>query len=128
MDEQAKLSRADLRSVATYQKGIITCILVYLIAIASQFVLPQPAKDILFIGLAGLGVIAISIVATVFVFLLATKVYTTGIGVLLGILTLVPIVGLFALLVINGKATTILKNHGIRVGLLGANASDLDRQ
>jgi hypothetical protein len=32
---------------------------------------------------------------------------------------------LITLLVVNGKATAILKQNGIRVGLLGANLSEI---
>jgi hypothetical protein len=46
-------------------------------------------------------------------------------GVVLGILTLIPCVGLIVLLIINSKATGILKKNGVRVGLLGAKMSDL---
>jgi hypothetical protein len=46
-------------------------------------------------------------------------------GVVLGILTLIPCIGLIALLIINGKATAVLKNHGIKVGFFGARASDV---
>ena len=34
-----------------------------------------------------------------------------------------PYIGLIVLLVVNGKATGILKQNGIKVGLLGANLS-----
>jgi hypothetical protein len=85
-----------------------------------QFVIPEEARIFLLIALAPLG-----IASTVFVFLLATKVYSQGTGIVLAILTLIPCIGLIVLLIINAKATTILKKHGIGVGLLGANSSDL---
>jgi hypothetical protein len=121
MDKDRKLSRTDLRSIATFQKGILVCILLYFAAVIAQFALPPELRLFLLLGVLGLGV-----VATVFVFLLATHVYSTGVGVLLGILTLIPVLGLIVLLIINSKKTGILKDHGIRVGLLGANMSDLD--
>lgn len=120
MDEKAVLSQEDLRSTALYEKGINLCILAYLPLVVLQFAIPPEAR--LFIALA---IIPISITATVFVFLLATKVYSTGLGILLGILTLIPCIGLIVLLIINAKATTVLKERGIRVGLLGAKMSDI---
>jgi hypothetical protein len=120
MDERRALAREDLRAIATYQKVIILCILVYVLAVAAQFLVPEGLR--LFLGL---GVLALGVVATVFVFLLATKVYSPGLGVLLGLLTLVPCIGLIVLLIINGKATAVLKQHGVRVGFLGANPSDI---
>ena len=64
-------------------------------------------------------------IEVVFVFLLSTRVYGSGSGIALGILTLCPCVGLISLLVVNGRASGVLKEHGIRVGLLGARSSDL---
>ena len=46
-------------------------------------------------------------------------------GIVLGILTLVPILNLIILLVINGRATNLLRKHGIKVGLMGAKASQI---
>jgi len=112
--------RADLKTVALYQKGLLVCILLYLLGVVGQFFIPPEASLLL-----ALVVLVVVITATVFVFLLATKVYGTGVGILLGILTLIPCVGLIVLLIVNGKATSILRQNGIRVGLLGANLSDL---
>jgi hypothetical protein len=114
------LSRQDLRAIAGYQKAVLVCILVYLALVASQFFLPVEMRTLLVASVIVLGV-----VGTVFVFLLATKVYNPGLGVMLGILTLIPCIGLIPLLVVNGKATSVLKEHGVRVGLLGARSSDI---
>lgn len=113
-------SRDDLKSVAIYQKGIVVCILIYLVAVVGQFALPEGIRP-----LVGIGVLGVGLVGTVFVFLLATKVYTTGMGILLGVLALIPCIGLLVLLMVNGKATEILKKNGIKVGLLGANLSQI---
>lgn len=115
-----RLPREALRAIAFNQKAIILCILVYLILVAVQFAIPEESRIYL-----GFALIPLGITATVFVFLLATKVYSTGMGVLLGILTLIPCVGLIVLLIINAKATNTLKSHGIHVGLLGASSSDI---
>jgi len=40
--------------------------------------------------------------------------------IVLGVLSLVPLIGLLVLLVVNGKATNILRQNDIKVGLLGA--------
>jgi hypothetical protein len=67
----------------------------------------------------------LSIAGTVFVFMLAMKVYSTGLGIVLGLLTLIPCVGLIVLLIVNGKATSVLQANGISVGLLGADPSTI---
>ncbi len=113
-------TREDLRSVARYQKGIIVCILIYLIAFFGQFAVPQELRIIL-----GIGILCVGLTSTVLVFLLAIKTHGTGQGILLGILCLVPCVGLLVLLIINSKATNVLKQNGIKVGLLGADVKSI---
>jgi hypothetical protein len=46
--------------------------------------------------------------------------------VLYGLLMLIPLISLLVLLRVNARATAILKAHGIRVGLGGANHKDLE--
>jgi hypothetical protein len=106
----------NLRQVASRQRAIMLCILGYIVAYVLIFVSP-PALKIVF----ALVVLGLQITAAVFVFMLSLSVYNTAVGIVMGILTLIPIVGLIPLLIINGKATRILRAHGVHVGLLGAN-------
>lgn len=117
---RGKLSRETLRSIATYQRAIMLCILGQFAVLGAFLLVPPDVKIFVQLALIPLGV-----TATVFVFMLSTKVYDTTTGVILGILTLVPLIGLIALLAVNGKATGVLKAHGIHVGLLGADSSDI---
>jgi hypothetical protein len=110
--------RQTLYRVAYYQKAVLVCVLVSLLAVGAPFLLPEEA----ILG-AYVALLVASVISTVFVFLLAAKLYGTGAGVFFGLLTLIPYLGLLVLLAINGKATSVLKAHGIRVGLLGANLS-----
>lgn len=109
----------DVRAVAVYQKGILVCILIYFLAIISQFAIPIPFRIVPTIGIGLVGLVGV-----VFVFLLAMKIYGVAVGVLLGLLTFFPCLGLLVLLIVNSKATSVLKQNGHRVGLLGANLSE----
>ncbi|MGD9648794.1 MAG: hypothetical protein AB7U73_23990 [Pirellulales bacterium] len=113
-------SRYDLRSVAVYQKGVMLCILLYLLAVIGQFALPMELRPML-----TLGFLAVGLIGAVFVVLLSIKVYGVGIGIVLGVLTFIPCLGLLALLRVNAKATSVLQQNGIKVGLLGANLSQI---
>src|SRR5262245_31780835 len=106
--------REDLKAVATYQRGIIVCILIYLVAVVGQFALPANLRPVL-----GVGVLVVGLVGLVFTFLLSMKVYNIGLGILLGILAIIPLIGLLVLLMVNAKATRVLRDNGIEVGLLG---------
>jgi hypothetical protein len=113
-------SRDDLKSVAKYQKGILVCILIYIVTVFGQLAVPANVRFIF-----AIVVVLTGLVGTIFVFLLAMKVYSPAVGVLYGILTLVPCIGLLMLMVVNGKATSVLKQNGIKVGLLGADLSQI---
>ncbi|MEN6452046.1 MAG: hypothetical protein ABFC96_16270 [Thermoguttaceae bacterium] len=126
--------REDLWAVALCQKGIMVCILGYLLcflAIAygmmSQLSVVRQAGQPDVLGyLPGLAVVLLvtELATLLFVVLLAAKLYGAAAGVLFGLLTFIPCVGLLVLLVVNGKATTILRQNGHRVGLLGARLSE----
>ncbi len=55
----------------------------------------------------------------------AMKVYTLPLGIVLGLLCVIPLINVVVLLAVNGKATAVLKQNGIRVGLLGANIASI---
>ncbi len=112
--------RAHLTAVASAQKGILVCILIYFCVAGARFAVPPEMQLWVALGLIPLG-----LVATVFVFVLALRVYGQAAGIVLGILTLVPLVGLVVLLIVNQKATALLKEAGVHVGLLGARMSDI---
>ncbi len=118
--KRRRLAPSKLRTVAIRQKILLFCILGYLIAFAAQFVIPEHLRII--VGIPGL---AIALTATVFVFLLAMEIHGTGMGILFGLLTLLPCVGLIILLIVNQQATSLLQKNGVRVSLLGANMSDI---
>jgi hypothetical protein len=112
--------REDLRTIARFQKGILVCILIYLIAVIAQFALPPELRIFM-----AVGVMIFALAGAVFVFLLAIKVYGVGLGILLGVLSMAPCLGLIVLLLVNGKATNVLRQNGIKVGLMGANISSI---
>ena len=99
-------SREDLRSVARYQKVILVCILLYFIAVFAQFGFPVTIRPLL-----GLGILGVGLVGAIFAILLAIKTHGPVFGIILGILCLVPFLGLLTLLLINSKATTVLKKN-----------------
>lgn len=114
--------KSDLRNVAVAQKGVLLCILFQLVLIGGQFAVPPNVRP--FVGMAAL---VIGLANTVFVFMLAIRVYNVALGVVLGILAQFPCLGLIVLLAINSKATSVLKANGYKVGLLGADLSRFPR-
>ena len=110
----------NLRVVAIRQKAIMYCILAYIASFVATFMVPPELQLVLW-----LVCMAASVAAAVFVFMLAIALFSPGVGVVLGILTLIPVIGLIILLIVNGKATNVLRAHGISVGLMGAKSSQI---
>jgi predicted Zn finger-like uncharacterized protein len=115
-----KFSRAELQSIATYQKVVLLCILANVLAGGARAFMPPQLQ--LPVAIGSLGVL---ISVAVFVFLMSRRFYSLWVRIALGIVSLIPCIGLVSLLIVNGKATSVLKANGIRVGLLGARMSDL---
>ncbi len=113
-------SKDELRNIAGFQKAVLFCILGQMATFLLQTAIPQQIRP-----LGAVAYLIVSIVAVVFVFRLAMRLYSTATGVICGILTLIPCIGLIVLLMVNGKATRVLQDHGIKVGLLGAKSSDI---
>jgi hypothetical protein len=115
----------DVRAVAVAQKGILICILINFLAIGAQFAVKSQGGDVAALQpLFGAAMLIAGLVGLIFVFRLATKVYSTGVGILLGLLSVIPLFGLIVLLSVNGKATRILRENGHKVGFLGANLGE----
>jgi hypothetical protein len=118
-----------VKDIATYQRGVILCILAEVIfgitfaGIREAAVLPEMV--LLIGGIAAYVIIAV--IALVLIFQLASRVYSSTAAGLLAVVVLIPCLGLLALLVINVQATTILQANGVRVGFLGARMSDVRR-
>jgi hypothetical protein len=117
------VDREKLRRVARYQQWVIYTLLVnivlYIVALSTRQagLLANLAVLVVALGIVVFGVISIS--------LLASELFNTGIGVLCGVLVIVPCISLITLLVVNGKATSFLQKHGIKVGFMGANPDQI---
>jgi hypothetical protein len=118
--EPRQLSRPELRKIAIYQKAILICIKLEIVAVICPFKMPAHLRLV-----PGITFMAVNVVASASVFLLATRLAGTKWGIIQGIVTLVPIFGFLMLYEINQRATATLRDYGIRVGLLGARLSDL---
>src|SRR5947208_250787 len=104
-------SPEDVKAIATYQKGIILCILaqfasgITFAGLREARVVPD---EVLVIGVLAVYVV-VAVTALVCIFQLASRTYGSVAAGLLGLVVLVPCLGLLALLIINGQATSILQ-------------------
>lgn len=120
-----------LRYIALRQRVIIICMLVYFGALAIQFFIPwilqllgQTRMNWALIALftVGMGFLFLSnvVIVIVCVFGLAKRLFGTALAVVIGILSLVPLVNLVMLLIVNQRATRTLRANGVKVGFFGA--------
>jgi hypothetical protein len=118
----------DLRAIAWYQRLLILCVVVqllmwvgYILVIGTGLHRDNGEGTILLlIWTAGVGLLG-----GLGVLLLSLKVSGPVTGLLLAALTVLPCCGLLVMLIASGQATGVLREHGIRVGLLGASFRDL---
>ena len=106
-------SKTELLDIATGQKAVIWLMLLSIAAYAAAFVMPYIP-------------LIVGIISLMFIYRLAVSLKEPAPWqyVVLGI---IPCAGVIALLVINSRATSVLRARGIRVGLMGARRDDLDK-
>lgn len=118
---QNGFSDAEILEIANLQKVNIWLIPGSTIATFIQFPLTAIAEQI-----AALLFIVIGIVSLVFIYKLA-RALRSSVAWLYAILSLIPGFGIIVLLITNSNATAVLRSKGVRVGLTGANQSDLEK-
>ncbi len=114
-----------VRQVAVRQRAIMWCILFYICAFVLYFAVVLETKSLIAVGLGMLVVVGVIVLTVVCVFRLALSIYSTATAITVGILTLIPYLGILILLIINSKATKILRTNGIKVGLMGAKVKQI---
>ena len=132
-----------LRSVAGRQRYLLYCILAYF-ALMGMTYTAASKKMTLPPQLLEIAAAVVSCSSLIFGFMLARKVFGMAGGVICALLLISPIaswligqreaslmlglVSLLVLVVINMRATKILKTAGIPVGFMGASDIDIDKR
>ena len=106
--------REDLRKIAQAQKGIIFCILANTGVLIGTISVPGFAPVLRVLALL------VAVTSAVFVFQLARRIFGVGLAIACLVFTVIPGIGLILLLVVNQRATRLLQENGIEVGLFGA--------
>lgn len=126
-------SSDDVRSIGKWQRAIILMLVLNIMSIAMALVAQSVARSGGAVGgvavvlsqlitVARLGIAGVSIYC---VYRMA-KVLRQSPAVLYAVLMIIPLAGLIVLVVLNSAATRVLRQHGVKVGFLGADQSDLD--
>jgi hypothetical protein len=117
-------SLVNLYQIARNQKVVLLTLAVQIFGFIIQTLIdnaaPPPVSMLL-----GVGILVTILVAAVFVFRLASLVYSTAAGVVCALLTVIPCIGLITLFVVNSRATAVLRQNGIRIGFFGADLAQL---
>jgi len=116
--------RERLRRIATAQRQTNLAVLLQFLLFPASIGVSAVAGDAPWAGFV-IGIVALCVVVygAVAVFRLASVFRGKVVAVIYVLGLLVPLLGLLLLLSISSKATTILQEHGIHVGLLVADPS-----
>lgn len=124
----------ELRELAIAQRRVILAVLLKVLQLPLTFLLIVTGLITIVDGKAeGVGNninLFYYLVVTVFAIYAIGKLATLimpgqGIGCLYAFLMFVPLVGIIALLVLNNRATKLLRKYGVYVGLMGADMKSI---
>ncbi len=99
-------------NVGKKQKAILWLILATLLAFLILVIFP-------------FAILIVSIIGIVFVYQLASALKSSY-AWLWALLQLIPLVSLICLIILNQKATKVLRDKSVGVGLMGANSKELE--
>jgi predicted RNA-binding Zn-ribbon protein involved in translation (DUF1610 family) len=118
---------SELKPIAQFQKAMMICLSIQLLAFLAAGVIGatggphrgmQPPVVIL-----SLAFWIAHIAGAVLAIILASRLFSVLATVFLGLLAVIPCIGIIGLFVVNSSATTQLKLNDINVGFLGADLS-----
>ena len=126
--EQKPIEPKRLKRIAQNQRQIcIAIFLLVLITIAAIIFNNNGWAGADYTHWTSIAYYVVNIYALLNGILLIANVYNSVIlGIVLGIFLLVPCLNILILLAISQRATMYLKEHGFKVGLLGANMAQFD--
>ncbi|MEW6158795.1 MAG: hypothetical protein AB1813_15320 [Verrucomicrobiota bacterium] len=128
MPVPSQFSPVELKQVGLRQREIILLILIQLLLVIPMALVmagigaDESSPVVLLIRLL---MLVIGVFNLIFVYRLASALGETP--WLYVVASFIPMVGLFALLLLNSKATRALRNGGLNVGLLGVSRGELER-
>jgi hypothetical protein len=114
------VDRERLRKVAAAQRHLNLATLCYCVV---WFLFRDPAT----IAVANVAAVIVTLAYAFFAIRMAHALYSLAVTVLLAVPAIIPLVNLLVLLVLNNRATAHLRAAGIKVGLLGADPSEVRR-
>ena len=115
----AVIDREDAKrilDIAQTQKYVLYVLLGQFTALVAGVIVPWVGSLILLVWF---------VLLTLFVFKFCIATYSRGAGMILGIFSLVPFVGLLILVIVNRSAVRTLKSKGFTVGLMGVPESEI---
>jgi hypothetical protein len=103
-----------IREIVTLQRIISVFIVGYLLVIPLSYIV-MAFQNRLIGDFISLFMIIVLIAGVIFVIRLGLALYRPFVGIVLGILSFIPLFGLIVLVILNNKATAVLEANGIKV-------------
>ena len=119
---------SEILVVAKKQRNLLIAFFVYLMAIFAKVGLTKSGPGgSEYDSIIQLAILPLGLAVVIFCAILAFKVFGKPAAILLTILCIIPLVNLIAFLVVNSRTNKIIKSHGFRVGLAGADINEIAR-
>ncbi len=126
--------RISLRGVARGQRRLLLAFLAMVLMYIGAIVFVNlrssvtPDMAVVLRGFLSVGFVVSGVVVIVFAAMLNVAMGRNIVMVVIGsLLMVVPLIGLLLLVSTSSHATKLLKKHGVKVGLLGPSASEVER-
>ena len=123
INPMTSFTNAQIAMIARSQKRILWLLLIGLVVLFGGFALPAVPTVI---GLLYLTILSIGLIAAWLIYRLATVMEEPGRWIYV-VCAFIPYVSTVTMLILNVRATSALRKHGLRVGLMGVSRADIAR-
>lgn len=114
-------------TVANRQRSLLLTFAAYMITIGVSTALNanQPINSVYYSTILGILLIILMLAVIVFTFRLVSQVYGIIFGIIMILLSVVPIINLLVILAASSRASKLIKKNGFKIGIAGANIKSI---
>jgi len=121
-NNETEINMSYVLQIAKRQQALLIAFMLYILTAGGSAAVSPEIKP-----LVQLLILPIMVLIIIFTARLSYKIFGKVGATIFTILSIIPLINLIVILIVNSKASKIIKSKGFRVGLAGANVKEIKK-
>ena len=121
-NNETESDKSTLVLIAKRQRTLLIVFFIYILVVGASSAVTPDLKP-----LVQLLILPIMVLIIIFTARLSFKLYGKIGASILTLLSIIPLINLIVVLIVNSKASKLIKKNGFRVGLIGASVKEIEK-